>query len=314
DVENPERCHDHPESPERWPELAAVLGYRDRVREAVARSVDAVAGRGLTDVMAANGRVFSMTIEHELMHQETLLYMIQQLGEGLKVKPAWLPEPVIGGGLRRREIDIAPGTVMLGAAFEVLPFGWDNEFPTTPVDVPSFAIDSVPVSNGEFLEFVAGGGYRRPELWRPEDWAWKSRAALDHPTFWVKRGRTWYCQSVFDLLSLSAVADWPAYVSLAEARAYARWRGGRLPTEPEFHRAAYGLPGGGAQGRSGQTPSGPGGNFDFRHWAPTPIGRDADGANAWGVHELIGNGWEWTDTAFEGLPGFKAYIDRYPGY
>ena len=58
----------------------------------------------------------------------------------------------------------------------------------------------------------------------------------------------------------------------------------------------------------------PPGNFDFRNWAPTPVGSHVGEARAWGVRELVGNGWEWTDSTFDGLPGFKAYIERYPGY
>src|SRR5262249_40165889 len=89
DVDDPERCHDHPEVPEQWPVLDAVLAYRDRVRAAVLESIDAVAERSGNDPMAQNGRVFAMVVEHELMHQETLLYMIQQLVPALKVRPSW---------------------------------------------------------------------------------------------------------------------------------------------------------------------------------------------------------------------------------
>jgi formylglycine-generating enzyme required for sulfatase activity len=188
--------------------------------------------------------------------------------------------------------------------------------------VPAFTVDSVPVGNGDFLEFLDSGGYRRPELWRPVDWAWRVREGREHPAFWEQSGKGFACRTVFDLLPLDRVAGWPAYVSLAEARAFARWRGGRLPSEVEFHRAAYGQPdggdrafpwsddrgaadGGGAAGR---------GNFGFRHWAPAPRGSHPDGASAWGIHELVGNGWEWTDTTFDGFPGFSACTPGYPGY
>jgi formylglycine-generating enzyme required for sulfatase activity len=89
-----------------------------------------------------------------------------------------------------------------------------------------------------------------------------------------------------------------------------------LPTEAEFHRAAYGEPDGGERAFPWpeDTPVPDRGNFDFRCWAPTPAGSSPRAASAWGVHELVGNGWEWTDTPFEGFPGFKAYIERYPGY
>src|SRR5262245_66058271 len=56
------------------------------------------------------------------------------------------------------------------------------------------------------------------------------------------------------------------------------------------------------------------GNFNLRCWSPTPVGSSPEGASAWGVHELVGNGWEWTDTPFAGFPGFEAWIPGYTGY
>ena len=115
------------------------------------------------------------------------------------------------------------------------------------------------------------------------------------------------------------------YVSLAEARAFASWRGERLPTEAEFHRAAFGdrprADGAGAP-EDGErrlpwgeaVPAERHGNFGFRQWAPTPVGTHPEGASAWGVQDLIGDGWEWTNTVFAGLPGFTAYIPGYEGY
>jgi formylglycine-generating enzyme required for sulfatase activity len=117
-------------------------------------------------------------------------------------------------------------------------------------------------------------------------------------------------RTLFEWVSLETVGAWPVYVSLAEARAYARWRGGRLPTEAEFHRAAYDeLDGGESPVRREAVP----GNFDFRHWAPTPVGASG-GAGVRGVHDLIGGGWEWTATPFAGFPGFEANIPGYEGY
>jgi ergothioneine biosynthesis protein EgtB len=316
DVDHPEQCHEHPAVPERWPDVDEVLAYRDRVRAAVLGSIDAVAERASADPMAERGRVFSMVVEHELMHQETLLYMVQQLSPALKARPAWAPEFERGAAVARRAVAVPAGRATLGAEFEALAFGWDNEFPRVSMEVATFAVDSVPVCNAEFLEFVEGGAYDRPELWRAEDWAWKVHAGLAHPRFWTRGDGAWLYQTVFDLLPLTQVGGWPAYVSLAEARAFARWRGGRLLTEAEFHRAAYGRPDGseGAAPWAEDTPAPAPGAFGFRDWAPTPAGSRPRGASAWGVHELVGNGWEWTDTAFEGHPGFKAYIESYPGY
>jgi formylglycine-generating enzyme required for sulfatase activity len=92
--------------------------------------------------------------------------------------------------------------------------------------------------------------------------------------------------------------DWPVYVSHAEASAYARWKGRRLMTEAEFHRAS-----------EGATP----GHADFAGYDPVAAGSFPDTASRWGVHDLIGNGWEWTSTVFAPFPGF-APMASYPEY
>jgi formylglycine-generating enzyme required for sulfatase activity len=103
-------------------------------------------------------------------------------------------------------------------------------------------------------------------------------------------------------------------VSFAEAQAYARWRGGRLPTEAELHRAAYGSPQGPRTHPWGEArPAGAHGNFGLRRFDPTPVGAFPAGASAWGVHETVGNGWEWTSTPFAPFPGF-APMPNYRGY
>ena len=316
DVDDPAHCHDHPEVPDRWPSLDAVRAYRDRVRAAVLQSVPAVAERRTSHVMAREDRVLSMVIEHEMMHQETLLYMLQRLPFESKARPDWLPPYVFGAGRPTSAVAVPAGTASIGAAFEALPFGWDNEFPAVDVSVPAFSIDAHAVTNRQFLGFVEAGGYRQPDLWTVEDRDWLRHEPRGHPTVWERKGDRWFYRALFDLIPLDQVEDWPVYVSQAEARAYARWAGQRLPTEAEFHRAAFGdaprdegrFPWGSA------TPGSRHGNFDFHNWAPTPSGSHPEGASPWGIHDLVGDGWEWTETPFAGLPGFEAYIPGYSGY
>ena len=316
DVDDPTRCHAHPAVPDEWPQLERVLSYRDRVRRELLRSIHDVVTAASTTVMAVNARALMMALEHEQMHQETLLYIVQQLPAERKVRPrlpAVYPER---DALRCRTIPIPRGTATLGADFEAMDFGWDNEFPSITVTVPEFVIDSTPVTNAEFLEFVAAGGYGRRELWDEADWSWKEQAGLYHPMVWTRRDGVWRYRTVLDELAFVTARDWPVYVSLAEARAFARWRDARLPTEAEFHRAAYGTPSGAEQSFPwGDEPPRPEhGNFHFAYWSPVPVGSHPAGACAWGVHELVGNGWEWTQTAFTPFLGFEPYIPTYPGY
>ena len=316
DVDDPTRVHAHPEVPDTWPDLADVHAYRDRVREAILTAIDEVADAPVGRVMATNGRALLLALEHEQMHQETLLYMLHQLPLSRMSRRALTPVYATGDAVRARSIAIEAGLATLGADFDTLDFGWDNEFPRLTVEVPRFVIDSVPVTNGVFLEFVEGGGYDRRDLWAPDDWSWKEAVGLHHPMAWIPADGNWRYRTLLDELPLRAVHGWPVYVSLAEARAFARWRGRRLPTEAEYHRAAYGEPGGGERpfpwGDAEPAPHH--GNFDFAHWAPVPAGSHPAGTSAWGVHELVGNGWEWTETPFAPFPGFEAYIPGYPGY
>ena len=107
---------------------------------------------------------------------------------------------------------------------------------------------------------------------------------------------------------------WPVYVSHAEAAAYARWRDARLPTEAEYQRAAYGSPEGERRYPWGEDPpSTEHGVFDFSSYDPEPAGSHPAGRSAWGVDDLVGNGWEWTSTAFAPFPGFQP-MASYPEY
>jgi len=300
-----------------WPSEREVLAYRDRVRDALRGTFDDVQALAPEDDLAARGRIYQIAIEHELMHHETLLYMVHQLDDRCKRAPARLPSLATRGAAASGTVRIAGGSVTLGASFERLPFGWDNEFPECPVEVPAFAMDATPVRNAEFLEFLEAGGYARRELWTDAAWAWKEKGGVQHPSFWSRDGKWgWSARTLFGTVPLEEARDWPVYVSWSEARAYARWKGGDLPTEAEFHRAAYGTPEGAVRAHpwGDGAPCPAHGSFDFRDWAPTPVGSHPAGASAWGVHELVGNGWEWTSSAFAPYPGFTANARTYPGY
>lgn len=309
-------CHWHPDVPEEWPNMADTLAYRDNVRGALLESLEALDRCGSTDVMARRGRVFQMVLEHEFMHQETLLYMLQQLPLGKLRRPRPLPQYSFQRAPASRSVLIPSGRARLGAKFSEALFGWDNEFEEMFVDVPSFRMDSLPVSNGQFFEFVDSEAYDQERYWRPEDWRWKNLERKKSPTLWTKRDAGWFYRAMFDLLPLEQVAGWPVYVSLAEARAYASWVGKRLPTEAEYHRAAfYGPDGSESEYPWGNTtPSPQHGNFDFSAWSPMPVGARPAGASRWGVLELAGNGWELTDTPFAPFPRFSPYMPSYPDY
>jgi ergothioneine biosynthesis protein EgtB len=293
-----------------WPERAAVIDYRDRAR---ARLVAGLSDPGFASEGLA---VVEMVVEHELMHHETLLYMFQELDHALKRRPADWPElPGAGDEAPTRAIRVPEGEVRLGAARGSLAFGWDNEFPEQRVQVPSFEIDERPVTNAEMLEFVRDGGYGDARLWRPEDWAWRERRRLAWPHGWSCDGDGFRVRGLLEDVPLERARQWPASVSWAEASAYARWCSARLPSEAEWQRAARGTPAGGERRWpwGDAPPLAEHGNFHFRSGSPLSVSSRPAGASAWGIQELVGNGWEWTGTAFGPFPGFEP-LPRYPGY
>jgi len=196
-----------------------------------------------------------------------------------------------------------------------VPFAWDNERPANVADVPAFAIERHDVTNEAFMEFVDAGGYDNEALWDEDGWEWRTLHGVRHPLFWELHRGVWMWRGMWDLIPLPMA--WPVYVSHAEASAFARWKGKgrRLPSEAEFHRAAYGTPEGVERAHPwGDAPPDPTrGHFDFASADPVPVGSYPRGASAWGVRDLVGNGWEWTSTVFAPFPGFAA-MPSYPQY
>jgi ergothioneine biosynthesis protein EgtB len=210
-------------------------------------------------------------------------------------------------------VRVPGGDVTLGTDVGAGGFGWDNERPAHRVTVDPFTIDVDNVTNAAFMAFVDAGGYRERRWWRDQDWAWVTEERISAPPFWERDGRQWYWRAMFERVPLPDA--WPVYVTWAEARAYAAWRGGRLPTEAEFHRAAYGTPQDGERQYpwGDSMPATPPANFDFVRWDPEPAASRPDAASAFGVRDLVGNGWEWTSTVFAPYEGFSA-MPSYPEY
>lgn len=287
---------------------------REVVRDYVARA-DAVVLETLENAPEGTlGAAAPLVLEHEEMHQETLLYMLHRLPAAAKRRPeGGAPLETEAAPPARRTVRVAAGPATLGAHRGEIAFGWDNEFPRDVIWVPDFDVDAHAVTNADWLEFMEAGGYAREDLWSESDRAWRSGAGVTHPAFWKRGGDAWLWRAQFEDVPLPPA--WPVYVSHAEARAYAAWRGRRLPTEAEYHRAAFARPEGGESEYpwGSEAPSDARANLGLRRWDPSPCGSRPAGASAWGVHDLVGNGWEWTSTPFAPLPGFEP-MPLYPGY
>jgi len=308
------------DQPGNWPPIEDVRGYVNSARSSIDEGLAALNSsdwQAKADSDDSIETLMNVAVEHRLMHAETLAYMFHQLPYRQKTEIALCPS-LVTAPMESRMIDIPAGHAALGVSRdEDSGFGWDNEYEAYTTHVPAFAIKNHKVTNRQFLEFVEAGGYDDPGCWAAHDWEWKRANGIQHPIFWERSADGLHYRTMFHEIPLPM--DWPVYVSHAEASAYARWAAKSLPTEAQWHRAAYGAPQGTKENADraypwGNEPPNPRrGNFDFTSWDPAPVGAFPAGSSAFGVSDLLGNGWEWTSSPFEPFPGFKPF-SFYPGY
>ena len=272
------------DQPSDWPGLDEMERYNRRTRDEIDALLDINALQD-NDALPENGalqdndampekvteQLLHVAVEHRLMHAETFAYILHQVDYEKKVsQPSW---PAESSRPAPEMLEIPAGTAQLG--MKNGGFGWDNEFHAHSVEVPAFSIGKYKVTNGEYLEFV--------------------RQGADAPFFWKKPGGVWHYRGMWAEFPLPL--EWPVYVTWSEAEAYAKWRGMRLPSEAEWHRAAARSP--------------VSCNVDFRYWDPTPVTADdaaTPTARAGGeVSQMTGNGWEWTSSQFAPFPGFEPF-------
>ena len=274
-----------------WPSREAVAAFAARCDDCVEQALEFGRIEDASVPRLVRGQAAYTILEHEAMHQETLMYIVHQLPYDRKRRIVGRHED--HAVLAREFRSIASGTATLGAEPNELLFGWDNEFRRTEIAVPSFDIAAYPVTNGDWLKFVADGG--------------------PVPVFWEERDGEWRLRTQFEEIPLPR--SWPVYVTHLQAQGYARWAKMRLPSEAEYHRAAFGTRSGEERAFpwGAEPPSKLHGNFGFERYDPGPVDAHPAGTSAWGVADLIGNGWEWTSTPFGPLPGFEP-MASYPRY
>jgi ergothioneine biosynthesis protein EgtB len=165
-------------------------------------------------------------------------------------------------------------------------FCYDNELPCHKQHVEPYELASRLVTIGEWLEFMAAGGYETPELWLSDGAAWLEKSGAAAPGYWEQRDGEWWHYTLAGWRRV-AESEPVCHISLYEADAYANWRGARLPTEYEWELAA----------RDADTA----GNFaDSRRFHPAPLAGDGQG-----LSQLYGDVWEWTRSQYAPYPGFK---------
>ncbi|MGQ0573238.1 MAG: ergothioneine biosynthesis protein EgtB [Pseudonocardia sp.] len=284
---------------------AYVAQVRDKALDALHASP--LRGRRLV----ADGFAFGMVVQHEQQHAETML-ATHQLRAGAPVLHA-PPPPAPVALPARPEVLVPGGRFTMGTSTE--PWALDNERPAHVVDVAAFWLDTAPVTNGAYAEFVDAGGYDDPRWWTGPGWAHRTETGLVAPQFWERDGDGSWWRRCFGVREPVRADEPVVHVCFHEADAYARWAGRRLPTEAEWEKAARFDP---VTGRSRRYPWGDAdptpahANLGQRHLRPAPAGAYPAGVSPLGVHQLVGDVWEWTSSGWEPYPGFEVF--PYPEY
>ncbi|MDB6057560.1 MAG: hypothetical protein JWO95_1404 [Verrucomicrobiales bacterium] len=264
------------------PTVKEVFQYRSDIDLLVSELIES-ADEPLLEKLES---IITLGVNHEQQHQELMV---------TDIKNVFWHNPLRPGYRNRQPLKASSVPVMQWLTFEAgihsighngPGFSFDNEGPRHRVFVESFGLGSRLVTNSEFLEFIEDGGYRRSELWLSLGWNAVNEKHWSSPLYWEKREGKWFTMTLAGMTEL--VPEEPVcHVSLFEADAFARWSGGRLPTEQEWEIAS-------AQ-------SSLEGNFADRelfHVGPLTSSNGCEFA------QMFGDVWEWTQSSYSPYPGY----------
>ncbi|HKV39289.1 MAG TPA: ergothioneine biosynthesis protein EgtB [Blastocatellia bacterium] len=291
------------------PTVKETTSYRQRVDDNMHVLLGSL-GTGPERLEVA--RLVRLGLEHEMQHQELLVYDIKHLLGDVYIPRDRGALPVGRGitGMARIE----------GGLFELghdgQGFAYDNEKPAHLVYLQDYLIDLAPVSNGEFLEFMMAGGYKDYRYWYSEAWSLINQQGWLAPMYWENDRDQWMIRDFHGLHPVAEMSDHPVcHVSFHEASAYARWKGKRLPTEAEWEKAACFDEAKKSRKRfpwGGTAPEDSSANlFESSFWSTAPIGSITGGRSLYGCEQMIGDVWEWTSSDYVPYPGFRSEFDEY---
>lgn len=316
------------------PTVRATIDYREHVDEQMLKFLQTVESHPNAEIVLSLVR---LGLEHEMQHQELLVYDIKHLLCDQFAAPVQPPPRTtmkvegmaeIEGGLfwlgygevvqseKSKVQGLSNRSGVAQAHSTNYDFAFDNEKPSHQVFLEDYSFDRRLVTNGEYLEFMRDSGYQNFRWWFSEGWEVVNREQWLGPMYWEVHDGQWMIRDFTGLHPASDKADEPvSHVSFHEASAFAKWAGKRLPTEAEWEKAATSDPG------SRERTAFPWGNdgpdtskanlFENGLWTPAPVGAFPTGENKYNCHQMIGDVWEWTTSDYVPYPGFKSEFDEY---
>jgi ergothioneine biosynthesis protein EgtB len=234
--------------------------------------------------------ILILGFHHEQQHQELLVTDIKHVFAQNPLYPVFREDKSDGARAKTLPLhflDFDETVVAIG--HDGRGFAYDNEGPRHRALILPFSLASRPVTNREYCSFIEDNGYSRPEFWLSLGWMTVNEQRWQAPLYWTKRDGTWWN---FTLSGFRPVdeSEPVTHVSYFEADAYANWAGARLPTEFEWERAALGCP--------------IEGNFvEDEKFHPRALAASGDDKR---LHQMFGDVWEWTRSAYSPYPGYRA--------
>jgi len=292
-----------------WPTVNELRAYRLKVANTVEQLIDTME---LTLPIQQDSLAWLMLMgcEHERIHLETSSVIMRMLPLNyLTQHDDWQPCSSSAQAPTNAFINIAEQSLTLGKPGSDKTYGWDNEYGTTDVNVKSFNASKYLISNSEYLAFVKAGGYQMAKYWGEEGQQWLAFTKATMPRFWsVKNDNNqeddtqYFQRNLVDIMPLPL--DWPVEVNYLEAKAYCNWQSDvnscfiRLPTEAEWYCLRDKVD---TDLVTWQVAPG---NINLEYFASScPVNRfEKDG-----FFDIIGNVWQWTESAIDGYEGFEVH-------
>jgi gamma-glutamyl hercynylcysteine S-oxide synthase len=293
------------------PPISEMLGRLAEIRERVLERLDNIE-LDETNPLLAGGYVYHMVLQHEYQHNETILQTLQlKLGSPYRAPRLASGSILAAGAEQVGMVSIPGGRYTIGTADTSE--AYDNERPQYAIELDGFSIDRTPVTNAQYLEFVADGAYRDPRLWSDAGREWVLQSKAIAPKYWERAVDGWISRSM-DRTTPVDPSRPVIHVCFHEAEAFSRWAGKRLPTETEWEVAASWDPVAQIARKYpwGDTITADDANVDQLRFDTEPVGTFTRNVSPSGCYGMIGDVWEWTSTDFSGYPGFESF--PYPEY